>query len=913
MDTLSLSLSVNRSKAERRGGTGYPGWAPGRHAYRVRAMAPDAVEPTADADARAWPDADERLRTLIERLPVVVYEDQLAPQARTLAINAQVEGLTGYPPEAFLRDPALWDSLVHEDDQVWVLAAWAKALERREPIETTYRIKTRDGQVRWVHDSAAALVGDDGAAVAWQGIMVDATPLVTARDEAAATESRYRSLVDQMPVVVYRDSDEEDPRTLYVSANVERVLGHTVDHYLAADANEGWLNLVHPDDRVRVHGAWRQQVATDGPFDLEYRFVKGDGTVVWVHDHCALVRDAGGRRLHWQGVIVDITARVEAESALQMARARQRALVENVPVVVYEMGPDDERRTLFVSNQIEQLLGYSRQEWLDQPDIWSELLHPDDRERELAAHDELTATGRAWSRGYRLIAADGRVVWVRDQATFVRDGGGGSWQGVLLDITAQREAEELLRLSNEGLELRVADRTTELKEANELMELEIGERRRTERELRAAQQRFQTLLEELPAIIYSWQIQHDDDDPAFTAYVSSRIEDVLGYTPDEWHSSWKVWEERVHPHDHDAVIAAARHSARTGEPFEMEYRYLAKDGRVVWVYDRSALLQRTPGGDPLLFHGTMIDITSKKEAEHKANEAEDRFREILEQGPVVSYSFRVDSDDGGDGELRVDYVSPQIATILGYPDTSWITVPENWNTQLHPHDRDRVQTVLARLASGEPWDHHYRMIAADGQLRWLHDRARCVERGDDGRPRRFLGTIADETDAMVARSAASNQHDQLRDLVANLPAITWTETVDLETGRARYTFISPQVADVLGYSPDELSAERDHFPRLVHPDDLERVTARSDAADRGPSGEWEDTYRVIHRDGRVVTLHARATRVTPLDQNPAVWHGISFDVTPEAEARERARAGTATGAPGSRRSRRAAGGSRRSR
>ena len=80
-----------------------------------------------------------------------------------------------------------------------------------------------------------------------------------------------------------------------------------------------------------------------------------------------------------------------------MSESRYRLLVEQIPAVVYEMDRDDERRTLYVSPHVEEILGYSRQEWLDQPDIWTELLHEDDREIELAAHDQHTETGEPWS------------------------------------------------------------------------------------------------------------------------------------------------------------------------------------------------------------------------------------------------------------------------------------------------------------------------------------------------------------------------------------------------------------------------------------------------------------------------------------------------------------------------------------
>ena len=80
--------------------------------------------------------------------------------------------------------------------------------------------------------------------------------------------------------------------------------------------------------------------------------------------------------MYWQGLIQDLTDRKRAEDSFRASEARYRMLVEEVPAVVYEMDPDDERRTLFVSPQVEALFGYSREEWLDQPDIWTELLHP---------------------------------------------------------------------------------------------------------------------------------------------------------------------------------------------------------------------------------------------------------------------------------------------------------------------------------------------------------------------------------------------------------------------------------------------------------------------------------------------------------------------------------------------------------
>src|SRR5581483_10363812 len=177
------------------------------------------------------------------------------------------------------------------------------------------------------------------------------------------------------------------------------------------------------------------------------------GRSIWVRMGCVPIRDASGSVLFWQGVLADITRIKETEESLRRSEAWHRALVENIPAVVYTVAPDDDRMTLYVSPQVETALGYTREEWLQQPDIWMELLHPDDREPTLAAHDLANETGNPWSREYRLIASDGRAVWFRDVATLVRDEHGAPqyWQGVQLDITELKEAEEALRRARDEL------------------------------------------------------------------------------------------------------------------------------------------------------------------------------------------------------------------------------------------------------------------------------------------------------------------------------------------------------------------------------------------------------------------------------------------------------------------------------
>ncbi len=588
-----------------------------------------------------------------------------------------------------------------------------------------------------------------------------------------SSEALYRALVEQVPAVVYIDSDDQRPNSLYMSPQSERVFGYPSSAYLAAP--ELWRDNTHPEDRPLVAEAWALARANGEAFECEYRVRHPEGRWLWVRDGALPVRGRDGGIRAWQGVLYDVTAQKEAEQGLRAAEEKYRALVENVPAVVYLVAPDDDRRTLYVSPQVERALGYPREEWLDQPDIWMELLHPDDREQTLAAHDAANETGQAWSREYRLIASDGRAVWFRDVATLVRDPEGRPryWQGVQLDITELKRAEEELRRAHDDLELRVLLRTHELEEANEMMALEIAERRRAEEELRAAERKYRLLAEQIPAVTYVWEIgQHADQ----IVYTSPQIERLLGYSPEEWGTA-DLWRARLHPDDRTRVMAATLRSQTIGEPFSVEARYLARDGHIVWVLDEAVLLERDGHGRPKTFHGVLVDITARKQAEASARDAETkamvaeaRYRTLVEQIPAMTY-VEVPSP-GAPETTRLVYVSPQTEAILGYTPQELIDDPGHFARMLHPDDRAQVLAANEHAErTAQPFDQEYRVQAKGGRQVWLHSKAVLVT-DESGTLRFWHGVSLDITARKEAEESLRELEDRYRAVLGRLGSET---------------------------------------------------------------------------------------------------------------------------------------------
>jgi PAS domain S-box-containing protein len=171
---------------------------------------------------------------------------------------------------------------------------------------------------------------------------------------------------------------------------------------------------------------------------------------------------------------------------IHRAEARYRTLVEQLPAVTFMAALEGGENELYVSPQIESLLGFSQKEWLEDPILWYRQLHPDDRVRWHNEFAQTCALGKHFRAEYRFRARDGRVVWVHGEATVVRDEHGNPLclQGIAFDITARKQAEATLRRTQEELERRVGERTAELAIANEVLQREICERHRVEAELR---------------------------------------------------------------------------------------------------------------------------------------------------------------------------------------------------------------------------------------------------------------------------------------------------------------------------------------------------------------------------------------------------------------------------------------------
>lgn len=291
-------------------------------------------------------------------------------------------------------------------------------------------------------------------------------PIVEGDERAGAiraleeAERRYRHLVETIPAVVWLDRIDEESSNIYMSPQVETMLGYPVSAW--EQDPTFWTKIVHPDDLPGVI----EQIGTLTPprrYSLEFRVLAADGRTVWVHDEAVPVFEEDGTPRFWQGVWFDVTERHEATESLREAEQRFRTLVEAIPAVVYLDLLDEDSTNIYTSPQAEEMFGYPMSEWEADPKKWISLLHPEDRDRVLTQQAAQVPEPDRFVSEYRMIAKDGHVVWVHDEAVPLADEDGrpAYWQGVWFDVTAREEAEAALRESEQRYRL-VVDNATDL-------------------------------------------------------------------------------------------------------------------------------------------------------------------------------------------------------------------------------------------------------------------------------------------------------------------------------------------------------------------------------------------------------------------------------------------------------------------
>jgi PAS domain S-box-containing protein len=582
--------------------------------------------------------SEDRFRRLVEQIPAVTYVqepiDSDTPKAITY-MSPQYEAMLGYPAETEILDEEHWLRMLHPDDRERVLAEELRTDETGEPYRIEYRLIARDGRVVWVHDEATLVRDEEGNPLYWLGVQYDITEQKRTEEEFRKSEERFRVTFEQAAVGMVQVG--LDGEWLRFNDKFCDIVGYEREELGALSV----FQLVSPEDFERDFDRGVRMLAGELRDYTEEKLIVGKGGKrVWINLTVSLVHDDSDEPRYFIAVAEDIGKRKQAEEERQRTQEQLRQSEERFKVLAQEVVEgiilSENGKIIDANRSVTEMFGYGLEELIGKNAI--ELTSPEYREmvRQRISDED---TRNYESRGLK---KDGTIFPIEIRPRHLPYSGRRIRVTSVIDLTERKQAEVALIMSEE---------------------------------------RYRTLVEQLPAVTYMQEIEN-----ATLAYVSPQIEGVLGYSPEEYLANPDLRSLTIHPEDRGWVLQEDSRTDETGEPYSVEYRRISRDGRVVWVREEAVLVRDSEGG-PLFWQGILMDVTERKHQEEALRQSEALYRTVVEQ--AEENIFLVDAKS-----RRVLDANNALLRSLGYTDDE---LKEMTLYDIVAHTQESVDLNIGRI------------------------------------------------------------------------------------------------------------------------------------------------------------------------------------------------------------------------
>ncbi len=443
-----------------------------------------------------------RYRATLEQIPAIIYTDSVGEFSQTVYINPQVETITGYTPKQWIADRYLWYKIINEEDQDRVWKENIRTEETGEPFKAEYRIRTRDGQTKWIYDEAWLLHDASNKPLFWQGFMIDVTERkhaeielqhhaaeLSALQEMVLNLTIQRSLPELLNLIVER-------ATRLLNANggglfLVETESETIKCVVSYNTHSNYTGMV----LKYGEGAAGRVVSTGKPLNLK-NYAKWSGIANLCETDEPSVQALVSAPMIWQGRVngvlhvfrkeqfskrnldqlslfanhaavavenarlyesaeQELEERKRAENALRESIVIYRQAIESTGGVPYYQSYSEDGKSIhydFIGEGIKQITGYGPDEFNEE--LWDSLVLETHIDGELAKYSWDEAFRRAhsgenpvsgWKCEYRIRARDGKIHWVFDSAVALLDAKNTSHGsiGLYRDITESKRAEQV--------------------------------------------------------------------------------------------------------------------------------------------------------------------------------------------------------------------------------------------------------------------------------------------------------------------------------------------------------------------------------------------------------------------------------------------------------------------------------------
>jgi len=585
---------------------------------------------------------------------------------------------------------------------------------------------------------------------------VDITEQKCAENALFESEEKYRLLVENAGDAI---CVAQDGRLKFANRRAEELIGYSGEEIMALP----FINFIHPDDRFMVMDYHQKRIRGETAPDVyAFRTMDKDGNTKWAEIRVVLIPWEG--RPATLNFITDITERKRVEYMQLESEERLRGITNNIPGLVFQFVAHDNGEWLITyhSERVQEIFGLAEKEMTNLFDTFLTYTHKDDLENLVASIRKAAETCSPWNHECRIVTPQGKLLWMHGMSTPTRHEDRVVFNGIMLDITERKQAEEALRKSEE---------------------------------------RYRTILDSIEGAYFELDLMGN-----FT-FFNDFLCRFFGYSRQELMGmNYRAYTTKETA---EKAYQIFNEIFTTGKPnSNVIYDVIRKDRSRIMI-EMAVALMRDPSGNPIGFRGIGKDITKSIEAEQALKESEEKFRTIYEYAPLSITITDMESHIVDANSRMCERTGLSKAEIIGraITDTPELARPEN------PDDLIRIERKLLEqgwLRNEEvqmirPINHDRSTILLSSRLITIADKPHV------------LSMILDITERKQAEEVTRKNEERYRAIFEGTATANIIVALDTTILMANDNF-----ATLVGYSKQEIEGKMS-WTQFVVREDLERV------------------------------------------------------------------------------------------
>ncbi|MEG5037744.1 MULTISPECIES: PAS domain S-box protein [unclassified Microcoleus] len=770
----------------------------------------------------------------------ILIADARRPDIPIIYCNPAFEKLTGYSAEEvigrncrFLQGP--------DTDQA-ELDKLRSSLRAGTEIQVVLKNYRKDKTPFWNELIVSPILDNEGKLTHFIGVQNDISKRVAAETALQESEERLRAIATVTPVPM-SITRLEDSVILYANPALGESLGFSSEQLIGRKKIELYANI---NDRRQLIELVKQNGFSDSE---QICLRKANGSLFWVKMSMRSINFNGEAAI--LSAFYDITARVEAETALRQSEARFQKLAANVPGMIYQfqLAADGTMSFPYVSSGCREL-------WELEPEVLQnsaipalEMIHPEDAPSFQESLAISAKTLEPWRWEGRFVFAGDRIKWVSG-ASRPEPGDKDDiiWDGLLIDISDRKLAESALRQS---------------------------------------EARFQKMAANVPGMIYQYLLHPDGSDEFI--YVSSGCWELYELDPEKVQENSDLMWSTVHPEDLKVLLESIAISGATLKPWIYEGRLVTPSGKLKWIRG-IARPEAQPGGD-ILWEGVTIDISDRKLAEIALSESkmalqqanQELEKRVLERTEALQTSQNMlwsvinnipQLIAWKDRDLVYLGGNTNFAKVAGFNHPSEIAGLTDFDMPWKPEETEIFRACDRRIMATNTPEYHIieSKMQADGTQCCL-DTNKIPLHDNSGNVVGILSTFEDITDRLSLAAQVRASEELFRTIFEDAPIAIYLANLDDN----KLVRVNKTYCEMLGYTAEELLSKT--FIELGHPEDYSKNLEVAHYLERGETNSYQIEIRQLAATGKIVWVNVTATLIRDAEGKAIYKLGMIENIT----------------------------------